>query len=116
MKLKPILPSLREKKRYVAFEITSKASITQFQAKKAITEKMQEFIGTLGMANAGLQFLPDWENNKGIYRVNTKYVSHSKACLALMKTINSQKVIVKSLGTTGVINKVRKKYFTKEGK
>ncbi len=116
MKLKQVLPSLREKKRYVAFEVQSKASITRATAKKAITEKMQEFIGTLGMANAGLQFLPDWENNKGIYRVNTKYISHSKACLALMKTVDNKKVIVKSLATTGVINKIRKKYFTKEGK
>ncbi len=108
MKLKQILPSLREKKRYVAFEV--QGEVTRATIKQEITSKMKEFIGTLGMANAGLEFLPDWENNKGIYRVNTKYTDHSKASLALIKTFK-----VKSLGTSGIINKLRKKYFSKEG-
>tara|TARA_Y100000310_G_scaffold345750_1_gene469242 strand:- start:341 stop:670 length:330 start_codon:yes stop_codon:yes gene_type:complete len=108
MKLKPILPSLREKKRYVAFEV--QGQVTKATIEKEIISTMKEFIGTLGMANAGLEFLPDWENNRGIYRINTKYTDHSKASLALIK-----KFTVKSLGTSGIINKIRKKYFLKEG-
>jgi len=113
MKLKPILPTLREKKRYVAFEV--QGEVTRATIKQEIISTMKEFIGTLGMANAGLDFLPDWKDNRGIYRVNTKYTDHSKASLALIKTINNKKITVKSLGTSGIINKIRKKYFSKEG-
>jgi len=111
MKLKPLMPSLREKKRYIAFEIKSKERLSFNEAKQAIEDKMKEFIGTLGMANAGPIFLNDWEDNKGIVRVNSKFVDHTKASLALIKEVNGKKVLFQSLGVSGVIDKLRKSYF-----
>jgi len=112
MKLKPLLPSLREKKRYLAFEVESKEKITFLEVKKAIEGKMKEFIGTLGMANTGMIFLKDWKDNKGIVRVNSKYVDHTKAGMALVKEVNNKRVIIKSLAVSGIIDKLRKKYFS----
>ena len=111
MKLKPLMPSLREKKRYIGFEVKTKEKITFSEAKKAIEDKMKEFIGTLGMANAGMIFLKDWKDNKGIVRVNTKFVDHTKAGMALIKEVNEKKAKVQSLAVSGIINKIRKKYF-----
>ncbi|MAG77838.1 hypothetical protein CL616_00570 [archaeon] len=111
MKLKPLMPSLREKKRYLAFEVKSKDKITFSEAKKAIENKMKEFVGTLGMANAGMIFLKDWKENKGIVRVNAKYVDHTKASMALIKEVSEKKAKVQSLAVSGIIDKIRKKYF-----
>ena len=108
MKLKALLPSLREKKRYVGFVVESKESLDLKQVKESIETSMKELVGSLGMANAGLLFLKDWKDNKGIVRVSTKNVDHLKASLALIKEINGKKIIIKSLGVSGVVDKVRK--------
>jgi ribonuclease P/MRP protein subunit POP5 len=111
MKLKPLMPSLREKKRYIAFEVKTKDKITFSETKNAIEDKMKEFIGTLGMGNAGMIFLKDWKDNKGIVRVNSKYVDHTKASLALIKEVNKKKAKIQSLNVSGIIDKLRKRYF-----
>ncbi len=111
MKLKPLMPSLREKKRYIAFEVKTEGKITFSETKNAIEDKMKEFVGTLGMASAGPIFLKDWKDNRGIVRVNTKYVDHTKASLALIKEVNGKKVKIQSLNVSGIIDKLRKRYF-----
>ena len=107
MKLRPILPSLREKKRYIAFEVEAKEIVAFSDVKMAIETSMKQFIGDFGMAHAGLLFLPDWKHNKGILRVNTSMVDHTKASLALITDIATQKATVKSVAVSGAINKVR---------
>ncbi len=111
MKLKALLPSLREKKRYVGFVVESKDNLDLKQVQEAIEASMKELVGNLGIANAGLLFLKDWKNNRGIIRISTKNVDQLKASLALIKEINGKKVIVKSLGVSGVVDKLRKLYF-----
>jgi len=111
MKLKPLLPSLREKKRYLAFKIEANKELTLTEVRMAIERSLKEFTGDLGVAKAGMIFLKDWKDNTGIVRVNTKSVDTVKASLALIKQIDNQKVVVKSLGVSGVINKIRKSYF-----
>ena len=115
MKLKHLLPSLREKKRYIVYEVQTKTPITRIEAKKEVSNKMKQFIGELGTAQAGLMHLKDWQDNKGIIKVNAQHVDHAKASLSLIKTINEKKVTVKSVAVSGIINKLRKKYFVKEG-
>tara|TARA_Y100000310_G_scaffold309580_1_gene353833 strand:- start:1522 stop:1872 length:351 start_codon:yes stop_codon:yes gene_type:complete len=115
MKLKHLLPSLREKKRYIVYEVQANSQITHTEAKKEVSNKMKQFIGELGIAQAGLMHLKDWKNNQGIIKVNAKHVDHAKASLSLIKTINEKKATVKSVAVSGIINKLRKKYFTKEG-
>jgi len=111
MKLKALLPSLREKKRYVAFEVESKDDISFKDVKETIEVSVNKLIGDLGSASAGIQFLKDWKNNKGILRVNTKYVDHVKASLTLVEDVNNQKIKIKSLEVSGIIDKLRKSYF-----
>ena len=60
-KLKPVLPSLREKKRYLVFEVISKGKISNAdEVSDAIWRSSLQFIGQLGAAKAGLMVL----NNK----------------------------------------------------
>ena len=111
MKLKPLLPSLREKKRYIAFEVQTDSPISFEDAKKCIEQSMQKFLGDFGMAKAGVLFLKDWKNNRGIMRVDAKYTDATKASLALVKELNNRKAIIQSIKVSGVLDKIRSSCF-----
>lgn len=106
--IKPLKPSLKEHIRYIAFEIISKEKITDFsKADESIKVHISRFIGELGMAKAGPFLVRNKWNpdaQAGIIRVNRKYVDHIKASLSMIKEINNQQVIVRSVATSGMIN------------
>ena len=109
--MKKLLPSLREKKRYLVYEIISKKSINFQTAKKAIYDNISKMIGELELGKAGIQILPDYEMQKGIIKVSNKYLDKLRASLALIDNINNNKVIVASRGVSGAINKARSKFM-----
>ena len=111
-KIKPVLPSLREKKRYLAFEIISRQQIKDFSAiSKAIWKAILDFSGVLGAAKAGIWLLGDKFNKtsqKGIIKVNHKNADLLKAALSTIKQINGIDVIVRSVGMSGILKKADK--------
>lgn len=108
--MKPLLPSLKERKRYLAFEVISNKQISTFKiVSRSVWDGVLNYIGTKGSARAGAWLLHDkWKKNKGIIRVNNKYVDDLKASLTLIKKIDNQDVIVRSLGVSGMLNKAEK--------
>ena len=110
-----MLPSLREKKRYLAFEISSKKPIKALKGvKKAIELSMLSFIGLKGVANAGIIFLEDKYNPKkqrGLIRVDNRYVDELRASLALIQKIDKEPVMVRSVGASGTIKQAESKYI-----
>jgi len=104
------LPTLRENKRYISFDVTSETEIDYKSAKEAINTSFTNYVGTLGVSKAGIIFVDNSYNTKtrsGIIKINNKYVDHLKASFALINKINKQPVIVKSLKCSGMINKVK---------
>lgn len=112
MMLKPLLPSLREKKRYVAFSINSTQPVQYDAVVNEIKMTLQEFIGYIGMAKAGLIFLKDWKHQRGIARIHPAYVDYFRGALALVPNIHGQQGNIQSLGISGTLKKLRKLYFT----
>ena len=124
---KTILPSLREKKRYLAFELVSKTKLPFSKVKRAILDSCQAYLGQLGMAKAGIiilgdimktkgfqdtknpRFLREFIDQRGLVKVNNKYVNELKASLTLVRDIDKKQVIFKSLGVSGMLNKAAKK-------
>ena len=79
--------------------------------KGAIKSSMLRHVGELGVSEAGLIFMDrlyDPKTQIGIVRVSNKYVDTLKLSLALIDKINKSNVIVKSVKTSGMINKVKK--------
>jgi len=115
MKIKPILPSLREKKRYLAFEVISKSRINSFNdVSESINQNCRQFIGDLGMSQAGILILEDKWNpqlQKGILKVSHKSVDRIKASLSLIKNIKEEEVIIRSVGLSGILKKAQNKYM-----
>lgn len=108
--MKPLLPSLREKKRYVAYEVLADIPVTQEDAEAAITESARTLMGTLQFSQAAFEPVK-WSKQRGIIRVNRQYVNHTKSALALTSTINNKKVLVRSLGISGMIGKAETKFI-----
>jgi RNase P/RNase MRP subunit POP5 len=92
IKIKPILPSLKEKKRYILYE--GKLS------RNAIKQGIKDFIGEYGMAKAGIMFIKS-KNNKGIIKTNVKWLEQVKTALSLMKTR------VKPVKVSGTLKKLK---------
>ena len=115
VKTKPLLPSLREKKRYLAYEAISDHKFNDAtEINKAIFDAAKEFLGNLGMAKAGILMLNDKFNQKlqrGIIRVNNKHMENLKASLIFVKNINGKNVIVNSVGASGILKKTQQKYL-----
>lgn len=115
-KIKPLLPSLREKKRYLAFEVIAKDNLNANSFENAFKKASHDFLGTLGCAQAGAIVLKDkWKHNKGLIRVNNKCVPQVKSSLMMIEEIAGTDVIVRSLGVSGVLQKAVERYIqTKE--
>ena len=113
-KMKPILPTLKQKKRYIAFEVISDKPIAKFgTVSTAIWKACLSFMGEIGVSKAGLWLLPDCWNEKrqrGLIRTGNKSIHEVKASLAFIKKINRQNVIVRSVGISGMLNKALKNY------
>ena len=105
--LKSLLPSLKERKRYLVFEMISKTKISDFKAvKDEIMSSASSLIGDLGMARASIKFIDEkTKDNKGMIMVNHDFLDHLRASLALVRSIRGIPAIVRSIGASGMINK-----------
>ncbi|MEK6950047.1 MAG: Rpp14/Pop5 family protein [Nanoarchaeota archaeon] len=114
-KIKPLMPTLREKKRYLVYEVISKSRFNDaVHVNKAILDASKEFLGNLGMAKAGILPLDDqWSQNiqRGVIRVSNKHVDNAKAAFVFVKSIGNHEAIVRSVGASGVLKRAKQKYF-----
>ena len=113
--LKQLPPTLREKKRYLVFEaISHRGSIPLAKAAKAIALSYANLHGEKGSADSGLQFVSKRsrdELQRGMIRVNRKHVLDLKAAIALVKTVDNQDVVLRSIGLSGMIKKAEEKFM-----
>ncbi len=117
-KLKPLLPSLRERKRYLAYEIISRDSLDIFADIDDVSESLLDasfdYMGELGMAEAAIMILKDKydpKRQKGLIRVAHKSVDNLKASLAFITSIREREVIVRSIGVSGIMKKAYDNYI-----
>jgi ribonuclease P/MRP protein subunit POP5 len=110
LKEKPLQPSLREKKRYLVYEVLSKQALKAGEVSTAIKSTMQQFVGDLGLGKAGLMFFDkdyNLANQRGFVKVSHTSLDELKASLPFIKEINGLDVIVKSVTASGMIEKAR---------
>ncbi|MCP3685882.1 MAG: hypothetical protein GY861_24810 [bacterium] len=113
LKMKRLLPSLREKKRYLVFEVISKSKLSRESAIKAIKQGMVGFLGEKDTAKANIAILNEWNSKtqRGLMKVNRNYVDQIKGALCLVKKAGRKEIIVKSVGVSGMIKKAKNKYL-----
>jgi ribonuclease P/MRP protein subunit POP5 len=109
---KQLLPSLRERNRYIAFEIISDSDIARKDVVKAIWNSALQFLGELGASKTSI-WVMDWDDKmkNGILKVNHKSVDDVRAAMALLKGINGGRAIFHVRGISGTVKKARGKFL-----
>ena len=102
------MPSMREKKRYLHYEVASEGDCTSEEVKQEIQRAVEQFLGVYGCAQAGIQYIENTAK-QGVIKVNVKQVNQVKTALALIKTMNQSKAMVKTTNVSGMINKVKRR-------
>ena len=103
-----LLPTLKEKKRYIVFNVQANGSVSIKSVQDSIEKAMIDLYGKLGLAKSGLMFLLSNVENYGILRVNRSTVDMAKSAMAWVETVDNKKVIIKSVKVSGILNKARK--------
>ncbi|MBI2671555.1 hypothetical protein HYX16_01340 [Candidatus Woesearchaeota archaeon] len=102
VKIKPLLSSLKERKRYLLYKITGVEKIE----KEFIYEMIKKFLGELGTGKAGVMMLNS-KGNKGIIRVNHDHVDEVRVALGLINNYDNNDVKVETIKVSGAINKLK---------
>ena len=69
-------------------------------------------MGILHFGKAGVLLIKNqFIKNKGIIKVNNKYVDYIKASLLLITEINKKKVNIRAIGVSGIIKKAKQKFI-----
>lgn len=109
-------PSLREKKRYIVFEIISQARFSFEEVTNALIKSCLYYVGKFGLEKAKIYviknlFLPD--KNRGIFRITNKSVNDFRTILPLIDKINGKKAGIKIIGISGILKKAKNKFLLK---
>ncbi len=106
--------SLREKKRYIAFEIRSESQVEFGDLINALWSSILDLFGEINTGRISFWLVKDlWdkEKQKGLIKCNHNHVSEVRLALGLVERIGENKVSIRSLGVSGTMKSARKKYF-----
>ena len=107
MKGKPLLPTLRTKKRYVLYKAVSESPLRRSEIVDAIKESFKTNFGLFSLGKAGLMDVRLYDNKKqiGILKINHVYVDHLNASMATIEKINNKRVILNTTPSSAVITR-----------
>ena len=87
-----LLPTLKQRKRYVLFQIIANKKISLHDFEEEVHFALHQFFGDLGLARATPQFIKekfDLEQQTFLFKINHKYVDELKSALILIKQIKN---------------------------
>lgn len=113
--MKPLPPSLREKNRYIVYEVCSESGLHPREVGRAVQDAGVRVMGEFGMAAAGMVMLPDWKHARGMLKVRHYYVDAVKASFLTIQEIQGKKAEVRSVGVSGMLGKARLKFMNQKG-
>lgn len=103
--MKPLLPVLKEKKRYIVYELLSEEVLGK-DADKEVVGHLEKTLGLFDSAMTGvLSVSYNQKLQEGVIRVSVAGLEKAKASLLLLKEINGKKVIPHVLGVSGILKK-----------
>jgi ribonuclease P/MRP protein subunit POP5 len=113
-KPKPLPPSLRGRRRYIAYQVISESKFIFQDLMNSIWHSMLNLLGELGSSQADVWIardVYDEEKQIGIIKCSHDNVEQVRTSLALIERIGDVRVIVKVLGISGSIKATRMKFF-----
>ena len=112
------LPSMREKRRYIVFRLHSKEPLGFVDAKNAIMNSVNNWLGDNDMARARVWVIKNLWNRKeqtGFIRCSHRFVDEVKVALALVHQIGDEKVIIQATRVASTIKSGKKEKRNNRG-
>src|SRR3989344_3523495 len=103
-----LLPSLRQKKRYIVFELLAEQKFSFPVIKNEVQNALQRFLGYEGMAKASPMILAERFNEQKqrfTMKVSNMSVDQVKAALLFITSLQNTPIILRSLITSGTLKK-----------
>lgn len=107
-------PSLKEKRRYLVFEVLSGEKHGFAEVKSALLESVSGFFGQHGLAKSKLRVLADkweYERQRGVIVAERKSVESVKAAFCLAGRVGKSAAVIRCLGVSGILKKAVAKYY-----
>ena len=104
------LPTLREKKRYIAFEINSENTILRQDMVREISNSIISLFGDIG-ASQIRPALMSFEGRFGILRCAREKTIETRSGLACINNIRGIRVSIRVLGISGTIKGATEKFI-----
>ena len=90
----------------MAYEIISSKPIKV--ADKALIKSIKELLGVFNAGKAGVMGVKyNSKSQKGILKVDRKFVDQIRSCFVMIKNLNKEQVLVRTIKVSGAINKVK---------
>jgi ribonuclease P/MRP protein subunit POP5 len=108
-KIKALPPSMREKTRYLAFEIQGKEKVSFEEFSSAFKSEFESLFGKITAARANplnMRDRFDFDSQRGIIRMERDYVDNARAALAM---ITEKGMACRSIIVSGSIRKAKEK-------
>lgn len=109
-KPKIVIPSLRERERYVKFKVISEGLISYVDLENAIWNIFLDFYGELGVSELSLWIIKNLWNEEeqiGVIKCNNKSVQKVLAGLNFISRLGDARVIFKILKISGTVKGLR---------
>lgn len=108
--MKRLLPSLRAKKRYLAFELISEVSVSRNDLVKEVMSSASSLLGDVTTSECDIKML-GFEDWKGIIQCSHTKVKETRASLATLTRINGKRATLHVLGTSGTVKRATEKFL-----
>jgi ribonuclease P/MRP protein subunit POP5 len=109
MKIKT-LPTLRDKKRYLAFEVTSEKTINRQQLVNEILDSVASLFGDKGISEINPKLM-SYDGRFGIIRCAREKTQETRAALACITNVRGIRVSILVLGISGTIKGATEKFI-----
>ncbi len=110
-------PTLREKSRYVAYQVISEKKLVFSDLNSALWNSILNFLGELESAKARVWIMKDTyddEKQTGTIKCAHDYVERVRSALILLQRIGDVRVAIKVLGVSGTMKGARTKFMPQE--
>lgn len=107
IKQKPLLPCLKEKKRYIAYQLHAEKPLPK-NVGVLLVNDLQKKLGIFDSASAGLQnIMFNSLTNKGIIKTSLKQLIKTRMAMLLSTNINKQRIMVQPLLISGILKRTK---------
>ncbi len=107
-------PSMREKERYIVFEVISEGNFSYDELSRSIWFTALTFLGELGVSSCGIKLIRNlWDerSKRGVIRCFHNKIEEVRAALTMIRKIGNANVLIHVLGVTGTIKSARRKFL-----